>query len=154
MQKELGKENQRNKVLESENKLLVTEIAQLREVYLATLSSPMDNNSTFQDMKKLEDTFEQTLVREEQELATDTGSETEADNVTLQKSLKDLKAKYEVCRQSTQILFTILRAVIQTEIDQLRRSMSETEMKNARTVHDVRLMLTLCKRDFANFLPS
>lgn len=147
---ELGKENQRNKVLESENKLLVTEIAQLREVYLATLSFPMDNNSTFQDMKKLEDTFEQTLVREEQELATDTGSEAEADNVTMQKSMKDLKAKYEVC-QSTQILFHHIEDIVQAEIEQLRRTMSETEMKNARTVHDVRLILTLAKRDFADF---
>ena len=147
---ELGKENQRNKVLESENKLLVTEIAQLREVYLATLSFPMENNSTFQDMKKLEDTFEQTLVREEQELATDTGSEAEADNVTMQKSMKDLKAKYEVC-QSTQILFHHIEDIVQAEIEQLRRTMSETEMKNARTVHDERLILTLAKRDFADF---
>ncbi|KAI0085120.1 hypothetical protein BDY19DRAFT_967250 [Irpex rosettiformis] len=119
LQKELGKENQRSKVLESENKLLVTEIAQLREVYLNTVLSSRDFNDVLQDMKKLEDTFEQTLVREEQELDTEAGTTTEGDNTTLRKSMKDLKAKYEA------------------EIDQIRRIMSDTEMKNARTVHDL-----------------
>ncbi|KAI0342068.1 hypothetical protein BDW22DRAFT_1358196 [Trametopsis cervina] len=101
LQKELAKENQRNKVLESENKLLVTEIAQLRE-----------------DMKKLEDTFEQTLVREEQALATEADGITQEDSALLQKSLRDMRTKYE------------------TELDQLRRTISEAEMRNARTVHD------------------
>ncbi|KAI0691775.1 hypothetical protein BC835DRAFT_1417033 [Cytidiella melzeri] len=102
LQKELARETHRSKVLESENKLLITEIAQLRE-----------------DMKKLEDTFEQTLVREEQQLAAETGDMASTDVATLQRSVRDLKMKYEA------------------EIDQLRRGASEAEMKTARTVHDL-----------------
>lgn len=51
-----------------------------------------------QDMKSLEDTFEQTLVREEQELLAEIASEGGAteDVATLQKNLRDTKAKYEV----------------------------------------------------------
>lgn len=95
LQKELTQENQRNKVLESENKLLLTEIAQLREVCLGNDFSA-DADNAFQDMKKLEDTFEQTLMREEQELATDLDGKVEEDGITSQKSMKDLKARYEV----------------------------------------------------------
>ena len=48
-------------------------------------------------MKKLEDTFEQTLVHEEQQLSTeDTGNPTPEDTFSLQKALRDLKIKHEV----------------------------------------------------------
>lgn len=81
-------------MFESENKLLVSEIAQLREVRVFAekrASSKMD----FQDMRKLEDTFEQTLTREEQELAAEVPSD--GDAASLQKSMREVKTKYEVC---------------------------------------------------------
>jgi hypothetical protein len=50
------------------------------------------------DMKKLEDTFEQSLTREEQELAVDADDPMLGDSVSLKKSVRDMKAKYEVQR--------------------------------------------------------
>lgn len=48
-------------------------------------------------MKKLEDTFEQTLVREEQQLATEgSGRDASEDAPGLQKSIRELKTKHEV----------------------------------------------------------
>ena len=55
-----------------------------------------------QDMRKLEDTFEQTLVREEQEIAGQiTGNGSSEDVSTLQKTIRELKTKYEVSAVST-----------------------------------------------------
>ncbi|KAH9937733.1 hypothetical protein B0H21DRAFT_758089 [Amylocystis lapponica] len=84
---ELQKENsaaaQRAKVLESENKLLLTEVEQLRE-----------------DLKVLEENVEQSIMREELAL---------------------LNMRYR----------------LQTELEQLRKKQMESEMKSARTIHDL-----------------
>lgn len=98
LQKELAQHVQQNKVLESENKLLVSEIAQLREVSASLFNPSSSQAESPQDMKSLEDTFEQTLVREEQELAAEIagGSAGIDDVATLQKNLRDMRSKYEV----------------------------------------------------------
>ncbi|KAI0958692.1 hypothetical protein AcV7_004436 [Taiwanofungus camphoratus] len=105
---ELQKENsaaaQRNKVLESENRLLLSETEQLRE-----------------DLRALEENVEQSILREEQALVSgdESPSMTSSDVASLQKSLKDLKVKYEA------------------ELEQLRKKQADGEMKSARTIHDL-----------------
>lgn len=143
LQKENAKETQHSKVLESENKLLVTEIAQLREVW--KISQVMENwcNKLLQDMRKLEDTFEQTLVREEKEIAGDAARSGSLEDATsLQKTNRELKTKYEVSVTRSTLLHEDTDTW-QAEIEQLRRNMSEAERKSARAVHDVGSPLSL-----------
>lgn len=104
LQLEGTKAAQRTKVLESENKLLLTEMDQLRE-----------------DMKALEDSVEQTLLREEQALeAEEAALNGTSDDVSqLQKTSREMKSKYEA------------------ELEQMRKRQSEFEMKSARTMHDL-----------------
>ncbi|THH28649.1 hypothetical protein EUX98_g5533 [Antrodiella citrinella] len=103
---ELQKENtvivQRSKVLESENKLLLSETDQLRE-----------------DMKALEDNVEQSLLREEKALMSETDGSMTDDAETLQQMLRDLKVKYE------------------GDLEQLRKRHTEAEMKTARNMHSL-----------------
>ncbi|KAI0759824.1 hypothetical protein BD413DRAFT_487303 [Trametes elegans] len=107
---ELQKENaaaaQRSKVLEAENKLLLSETEQLRE-----------------DMKALEEDVEKSLAREEAALSGEippTPPTPSLDDVQeLQRSYKDIKAKYE------------------TEVEQLRKRLADLEMKSARQAHDL-----------------
>lgn len=78
---ELQKENvatvQLNRVLESENKLLLTETEQLRE-----------------EMKTLEDNVEKSLLRQEQELEQEALSS--GDTASLSRAMKEMKAKHEM----------------------------------------------------------
>ncbi|KAI0743950.1 hypothetical protein C8Q80DRAFT_1220751 [Daedaleopsis nitida] len=107
---ELQKENasvaQRCKVFEAENKLLLSETEQLRE-----------------DLKALEEDVEKSLAREEAMLSGENPplpSTPSLDDINaLQRSYKDLKAKYE------------------TEVEQLRKKVADLEMKSARQVHDL-----------------
>ncbi|THH04296.1 hypothetical protein EW146_g10214 [Bondarzewia mesenterica] len=102
---ELQKENvtvaQQNKLLESENKLLLFEMDQLRAV-----------------MRTLENSIEQSLLREEQALGLNSPS-TSDDIAKLKMALKDLKVKHKM------------------DIEQLRKKQVEVEMKSARTIHDL-----------------
>lgn len=99
MQKENAVIIQRSKVLESENKLLLSETDQLREVRtaLVILLGKVTNTThdPMQDMKALEDNVEQSLLREEKALSETDGSISD-DVSTLQQMLRDLKVKYEV----------------------------------------------------------
>ncbi|KAH9911458.1 uncharacterized protein B0H18DRAFT_1062562 [Fomitopsis serialis] len=99
---ELQKENsaaaQRNKVLESENKLLLTETEQLR-----------------QDLKVLEESVEQSIMREEQALASGTDASVSSGST----ESATLQWKYEA------------------EMEQLRKKQAEADMKSARTIHDL-----------------
>lgn len=67
--------------MESENKLLLTEVDQLRE-----------------DMKTLEENVEQTLFREEQALEAEEAAlnGTSDDAATTQKMMREMRVKYEV----------------------------------------------------------
>ncbi|ETW80713.1 hypothetical protein HETIRDRAFT_434703, partial [Heterobasidion irregulare TC 32-1] len=101
LRRESAAASQRNKLLESENKLLISETDQLRD-----------------EMKALENSVEQSLLREEQAL--EEGSPTISDDVaSLRRALKELKAKHE------------------TDIDQLRKKQADAELKSARTIHDL-----------------
>ncbi|KAL6305023.1 hypothetical protein BKA93DRAFT_731910 [Sparassis latifolia] len=105
LQKENSAAGQRNKVLESENRLLLSETEQLRE-----------------DLKALEENVEQSILREEQALLSGEDSSSvsaSGDAVALQKSLKEVKVKYE------------------TDLEQLRKKQMDAEMKTARTIHDL-----------------
>ncbi|THH08437.1 hypothetical protein EW145_g2708 [Phellinidium pouzarii] len=102
---ELQKENStiisKNKTLESENKMLLKETDSLRD-----------------ELKLLEENVEQSLIYEENALA----SETEHDgsfNASAQKKPSDYKAKSDV------------------ETEQLRKQMADLEKKTARTIHDL-----------------
>ncbi|KAL7281479.1 hypothetical protein ACG7TL_004794 [Trametes sanguinea] len=106
LQKENAAAEQRCKVLEAENKLLLSETEQLRE-----------------DLKVLEEDVERSLAREEAMLtgeAESSPSTPSMDDVqALQRSYKELKAKYE------------------TEVEQLRKRLADVEMKSVRQVHDL-----------------
>lgn len=74
--------SQRNKLLESENRMLLSETDQLR-----------------QELKLLEDNMEQSLLREEEALNAEDArafSPGSADAAALQKTLKEQKIKYEM----------------------------------------------------------
>ncbi|RDX54967.1 hypothetical protein OH76DRAFT_1397294 [Lentinus brumalis] len=107
LQKENDSSAKRCKVLEAENKLLLSETEQLRE-----------------ELKVLEEDVERSLAREEAVLSGEnmpsTPSTPSLDDIqALQQSYKDLKAKYE------------------TEVEQLRKKVADLEMKSARQVHDL-----------------
>lgn len=114
---------QKIKSLEAENQLLVTETEKLRD-----------------ELKVLEDNFEQTILREEAALneaaAGASGDELEA----LRLSLKEAKNKHEVCDHAKhERLFA--ECDLQLEAEQLRKRLSEAESKSARTIHDVGLIV-------------
>ncbi|KAF7965387.1 hypothetical protein HWV62_44085, partial [Athelia sp. TMB] len=82
LQMESQTASQRNKLLESENRMLLTETDQLR-----------------QELKLLEDNVEQSLLREEEALNAEdarASSPGSADAAALQKTLKEQKIKYEM----------------------------------------------------------
>ncbi|EGN99907.1 hypothetical protein SERLA73DRAFT_72683 [Serpula lacrymans var. lacrymans S7.3] len=109
---ELQKENvaaaQRNRVLEAENKLLLSELSETEQLR--------------QELKQLEEHVEQSLLHEEAILeagsARSPGLES-SDMVSLQMAFKEQKVKYEL------------------EIEQLRKRLNEVEMKHARITHDL-----------------
>ncbi|TFY51229.1 hypothetical protein EVJ58_g10676 [Rhodofomes roseus] len=98
LQKEISAAAQRNKVLESENKLLLTETEQLR-----------------QDLKVLEESVEQSIMREEQALISGIDVSTASGST----DVAALQRKYDA------------------ELEQLRKKLAEAEMKSARTIHDL-----------------
>ena len=74
-QKELAGLAQANKVLESENRLLLSETEQLRE-----------------EMRALEDSVERSIAREEAAL----GSPAPGDDSALAQQIKDMRVRHEV----------------------------------------------------------
>ncbi|KIJ61359.1 hypothetical protein HYDPIDRAFT_31443 [Hydnomerulius pinastri MD-312] len=93
LQKETVAAAQRNRLLESENRLLISETDQLR-----------------QELKILEENVEQSLLR--QEAALDAGDDHSS-------APSDVQAKFE------------------SELEQLRKRLTEAEMKTARVTHDL-----------------
>ncbi|THV07103.1 hypothetical protein K435DRAFT_960070 [Dendrothele bispora CBS 962.96] len=107
LQKESTVQSQRNKVLESENALLISEMGQLR-----------------QEVKILEDNLDQSIMREEENLNLDMigkdGEEGAGGEVEkLKKMLKEQRLKFDV------------------EVEQLRKKLADVEMKSARSTHDL-----------------
>lgn len=98
LQKENLAATQRNKLLESENSLLLSETEQLRQVCL--LDQFIYTTLTWsQEVKILEDNIDQSLLREEQALTfeDDINSTPVSDDVeSLQRQLKEQKMKLEV----------------------------------------------------------
>ena len=90
-------------------------------------------------MKTLEDSVEQTLLREEQALEAEEAALNSSDDdaSALQKTIREMKTKYEVSTYHVIFCYRGLNAP-QAELEQLRKRLSETEMKSARTAHDVR----------------
>lgn len=102
---ELQKDNQaaaqRNKLLESENRLLVSETDQLRQVlvYLFHINLLWFNSISSQELQLLEDNVEQSLLRQEEALNLNDNmfsSPSSGDVISLNKALKDQKVKFEV----------------------------------------------------------
>ena len=97
-------------------------------------------------MKALEDSVEQTLLREEQALEAEEAalSSSGDDPSILQRTIRELKTKYEVaiCYAFLSTFKTKLN-VLQADLEQLRKRLSETEMKSARTAHDVRSLFNV-----------
>ncbi|KAH7927113.1 hypothetical protein BV22DRAFT_1061490 [Leucogyrophana mollusca] len=102
MQKENLTTGQRNKLLESENRLLLSETEQLR-----------------QELRILEENVEQSLLREEESLAMGTNSSSGPVSGDVQSALKEQRAKFEA------------------DLEQLRKRLTEAEMKTARVSHDL-----------------
>lgn len=101
LQKENANAAHQNKLLESENDLLSSEVEQLRK-----------------SKEALEDVASSKLHHEEASLPEDT-SEPSGDAVSLQKALREMRARYEI------------------DLEQLRKRLTETEAKSARTTHDL-----------------
>ncbi|KAI0305786.1 hypothetical protein B0F90DRAFT_1107560 [Multifurca ochricompacta] len=102
LQKENANAAHQNKLLESENKLLLSETEQLRK-----------------SMEALEeDSMRSKLPHDEVNLQVD-GSIPPGDAVSLQKALREMRARYEI------------------DLEQLRKRLTEIEAKSARTVHDL-----------------
>lgn len=84
-QKELASLAQANKVLESENRLLLSETEQLRE-----------------EMRALEESVERSIAREEAALASPALSD---DNNALAQQVKDMRVRHEVTHSPFLFLF-------------------------------------------------
>ena len=102
LQKENAASAQRCKVLEAENKLLLSETEQLRDVSVVPqVAVVMTDRRVQQDLKALEEDVEKSLAREEAmrsgEAPPSPSTPSLDDIQALQRSYKDLKAKYEVC---------------------------------------------------------
>ena len=100
LQKENTAANQRCKVLEAENRLLLSETEQLREVLKCTTIGKLPTDLDAQDLKVLEEDVEKSLAREEAlangETPPSPGTPSMDDIQALQRSYKELKTKYEV----------------------------------------------------------
>lgn len=100
LQKENSASAHRCKVLEAENKLLLSETAQLRDVRrLVVPTYWLMLKLSWQDLKVLEDDVEQSLLREEAMLSNEPSAPSTPspeDAHALQQRYKDLKAKHEV----------------------------------------------------------
>ncbi|KAH9957889.1 hypothetical protein BC827DRAFT_1137068 [Russula dissimulans] len=101
LQKENANAAHQNKLLESENKLLLSETEQFRK-----------------SMSALEENVRSKPIHEEASLQDDV-SIPNGDMVSLQKAMREMRARYEI------------------DLEQLRKRLTEAEAKSARTVHDL-----------------
>lgn len=101
LQKENANAGHQNKLLESENKLLLSETEQLRE-----------------NMTALEGNVRGKVHQEEANVLDDALIPS-GDVVSLQKAMREMRARYEI------------------DLEQLRKRLTEVEAKSARTVHDL-----------------
>jgi hypothetical protein len=96
LQKENANAAHQNKLLGSENKLLLTEIEQLRQVNRLSTKHLLEiANLEFQSMKTLEDNVRNNLPYEEANVQDD-ASIPSGDVASLQKSMREMRARYEV----------------------------------------------------------
>ncbi|KAF9218496.1 hypothetical protein BS17DRAFT_791294 [Gyrodon lividus] len=100
---------QRNKLLESENRLLISETDQLRQVRSCRVPPP--SNTFSQELRILEENAEQSLLG--QEAALDAGANPSP------AAPSDLQPKYE------------------GELEQLRKQLADAEMKTTRVTYDL-----------------
>jgi len=101
LQKENANAAHQNKLLESENKLLLSETEQLRK-----------------SMNALEENVRSKPIHEAANIQDD-ASIPNGDMVSLQKAMREMRARYEI------------------DLEQLRKRLTEAEAKSARTVHDL-----------------
>lgn len=137
LQREIDAIMQQKKLVEAENKMLLTEIDKLREV--------SDNFRIMgillmclQEMRELEDNVEQSILREEREL--EIMERNGAPPSILKSTQADIKSKQDVSLKSHSEMTIINIWTAQAELEQLRKKLNEVEMKNARTIHDVRTL--------------
>jgi CAP-Gly domain-containing linker protein 1 len=89
----------------------------------------------------LEDNLEQGLAEEEQALKSEPEVAVNSTVADLQRALREQKSKFEVGDHSK--LFSKRMSLLektQAELEQLRKKLTEVEMKHTRTVHDVSFM--------------
>jgi glutamine synthetase len=92
-----------------------------------------------QEMKVLEEDVEKSLQQEESKL----NAEEHIYPDDVQKAVQELKSKHGVSRSPIIAhRFNDLLDTCQLEVEQLRKRISEIEMKNARVVHDVRCLVS------------
>ncbi|OCH93135.1 hypothetical protein OBBRIDRAFT_802140 [Obba rivulosa] len=119
---ELQKENsialQHNKMLESENRLLLSETEQLRE-----------------DLRALEENVEQSILREEEALSSGDETFVSGDLATLQKTLKEMKVKFEIYREVRDLSLSSLDE-LEREVERLREKLSRSQKKSSRADED------------------
>ena len=111
LQKENANAAHQNKLLESENKLLLSETEQLRKVICPNIELPMGSIETIdlQSMDALEDSVRSRLPQDEAS-PQDDASIPSGDVVSLQKGMREMRARYEVSTthsHETQIYITI-----------------------------------------------
>ena len=97
LQKENANAAHQNKLLGSENKLLLSETEQLRKVICSNIELPMENIETIdlQSMDALEDSVRSKLPQDEASLQDD-ASLPSGDVVSVQKAMREMRARYEV----------------------------------------------------------
>lgn len=111
LQKENANAAHQSKLLESENKLLLSETEQLRKVTCPNIELSVKNIETIdlQSMDALEDSVRSKLPQDEASLRDD-ASLPSGDVVSLQKAMREMRARYEVSTthfHETRIYLTI-----------------------------------------------
>ena len=111
LQKENANAAHQNKLLESENKLLLSETEQLRKVICPNIELPTEITETIglQSMDALEDRVRRKLPQDEAS-PQDDASIPSGDVVSLQKAMREMRSRYEVSKthsHEAQIYLTI-----------------------------------------------
>jgi len=75
-------------------------------------------------------------------------------DVSLQKAMREMRSRYEVSTAHSYLSQSYFNEIIgqQIDLEQLRKRLTETEAKSARTVHDVRVPI-LCVANLLTIRP-